>query len=719
MGPVLRDARRRQAFRELVWGIRGTASERPRGATGATECPYRGLEAFGPGDARLFFGREKLTASLVSALRRGVRATQGVRFLAVLGPSGSGKSSLVQAGLVAWLKEGAIEGSVPWPVAILRPSKDPLQSLARAVVIGLDPVPGPPDITTTLRWDAATQDLAGRLASDTERLHKLTETALHESPPETRLVVVADQFEEIFTLRPQDEPARARYDRERDVFLANLLHAATVSDGRVAVVLTMRSDFLGACSPFETLNAVVSAHQEQVGPMSAAELRDAIERPALLAGCGVEPALTERLLADVAGRPGALPLLQFALTEVWKDRDDRGNLTLRAYQRLGENATGEQRGIQGILDRRADEIYGGLSPIDQMLCRWLFLRLVQPGEGTEDTKRRVPYRELLPEDPGRAAEVQKLVQRLAARDARLITTEGGDAIDSAVEVAHEALIRGWTRLRRWIDAERQGLRTHRRLTEAAQEWTEARPENRDDYLDSGARLAVSREWAASHPDELNATEAAFLAASEHAERQREQAELENERRLREAAEALARAEKKQREEAQRLQLNALAGSLASQAVLLAQGRRAQSDLPALLALQAHRFNEEAQGRERELVDRALRSVLDLPHFTEVLPNQEDVSILALSHDARWLACGCAKGTLQVWDLRRTGPLWSALRTKPPIPRWTRSVHTAALLWLVAHPTRPIVTCVAEDGRRSWSTWNATTSAQSVSRPRPG
>ena len=205
----------KQALRELVWGIRGTAPEGPSGAPPVGECPYRGLEAFGPGDARLFFGRKKLTASLVSVLRRGVRTPQGVRFLGVLGPSGSGKSSVALAGLVAWLKEGAIEGSARWPVAILRPGKDPLQSLARALVIGLDPTNGSPDIATTLRWDDATQELAGRLAADTERLYRFAETALHRSPSETRLVVVADQFEEIFTLRPQDDPVRPQDEQAR------------------------------------------------------------------------------------------------------------------------------------------------------------------------------------------------------------------------------------------------------------------------------------------------------------------------------------------------------------------------------------------------------------------------------------------------------------------------------------------------------------------------
>ena len=190
--------------------------------------------------------------------------------------------------------------------------------------------------------------------------------------------------------------------------------------------------------------------------MTTAELREAIERPAFLVGCEVEPQLTERLLADVKGQPGTLPLLQFALTETWKKREVR-RLTLRAYTELGKDDKGEPRGIQGVLDRRANEIYRKLTPEDQDHCRRLFLRLVQPGEETKDTKRRVSYRDLLPDDPTRAEAVRKLVQTLASRDARLITTEGTDGTDGAVEVAHEALIGGWTLLRKWVDAECGGL----------------------------------------------------------------------------------------------------------------------------------------------------------------------------------------------------------------------------------------------------------------------
>ena len=499
-----------RAFRSLVWGITGTKPPEPDETRYEGVCPYRGLEAFRPDDAKFFFGRENLTGWLVSALRREVRAAQGVRFLGVLGPSGSGKSSVVLAGLVPRLRAGAIEGSERWPVAILRPGDDPLKNLAAGVVPRFLPAGALPDVAQVLK-------LADDLRADARTLDVFAQVALHDRPEDVRLVVVVDQFEEVFTYRPQDGPARARFEQDRDQFFANLLNAAATPGGRVAVVLTMRSDFLSACAPFPQLSAVLSAHQELVGPMTAAELREAIERPAFLVGCEVEPALTERLLADVEGQPGALPLLQFALTEVWKKRDVR-RLTLRAYTELGKDDKGEQRGIEGVLDHRANEIYRNLTPEDQDLCRRLFLRLVQPGEGTEDTKRRVSYRELLPDDPARAEAVRKLVQTLASRDARLITTEGTDATDGAVEVAHEALIRGWTQLRQWVDAERAGLRIHRRLTEAAQEWEANGRES--SFLYGGTRLAVAREWAKTHRDELNPLEAEFLAASVQQEQKR-------------------------------------------------------------------------------------------------------------------------------------------------------------------------------------------------------
>jgi hypothetical protein len=530
------------AFGRLVWGIKGKKPPELDASPYEGVCPYHGLEAFRPEDEKFFFGRENLTGWLISALRREVRATQGARFLGVLGPSGSGKSSVVLAGLVPKLKAGAIEGSERWPVAILRPADDPLKNLAAGVMPRILPAGGLPDAAQCMK-------LIDDLRADARTLDVFARMALHDQPEDVRLAVVVDQFEEVFTSRPQDDQARARFEQQRDQFFANLLQAAATPGGRVAVILTMRSDFLSACAAFPQLAAVLSAHQELVGPMTAAELREAIEQPAFRVGCEVEPALTERLLADVKGQAGALPLMQFALTEVWKKPDVR-RLTLREYTELGKDDKGEQRGIEGVLEHGANEIYGSLKAEDQDLCRRIFLRLVQPGEGTEDTKRRVSYRELLPDDPTRAEAVKRLVRTLADRDARLVTTEGTDAADGAVEVAHEALIRGWTQLRRWVDAERAGLRTRDRLALQAKEWATAEPEHKEDYLYSGARLAVAREWVETHGGELSRIEAAFLAVSEEAERQRKQDEVERERRLREAAEASREAERKHAEEAE-------------------------------------------------------------------------------------------------------------------------------------------------------------------------
>jgi hypothetical protein len=487
------------AFDKLLWGITGRKPEDPAAGRYEGACPYRGLEAFQPEDAPCFFGREALTGWLVSALRREVRVAQGVRFLGVLGPSGSGKSSVVLAGLVPKLKAGAIEGSEGWLVTVVRPGDDPLKNLAAGVVPPFQPAGSLPDVEHASKLIESLRD-----DPEGQALDLFARMAMDGRPADQRLTLVVDQFEEVFTYRPQDEQARGRFERDRSAFFANLLNAAAAPGGRIVVVVTMRSDFLGACAPFAQLAAVLSGHQELVGPMTREELREAAERPAYLVGHEVEPALAERLLADVAGQAGALPLFQFALTEVWKRRDIR-RLTLRAYEELG--------GIGGALEHRANEVYQGLPAEAQEHCRRVFLRLVQPGEGTGDTKRLVPYRELLPKDPVRAAAVRRLVQTLAARETRLLMTEDDAEHGGAVELAHEALIRGWAKLRQWLSEEREGLRVHRRLTEAAKEWAAAPSELKSEFCYLDARLAVCHEWAQSHSEELSPDEHAFLLYS--------------------------------------------------------------------------------------------------------------------------------------------------------------------------------------------------------------
>ena len=262
----------------------------------------------------------------------------------------------------------------------------------------------------------------------------------------------------------------------------------------------------------------------------------AIEYPARGAGLELEPGLTELLLEE--GQAGALPLLQLTLRSLW-DRREARRLTIRSYQDLG--------GLSGALVLHAEAVYATFTDTrEQEICRRLFLRLVQLGEGSEDTRRRASLSELLPDDPAQAEAVRAVIRRLA--DSRLITTEREESVagEDTLEIAHEGLVRGWPRLRKWIEADRVGLRTHLRLTDAAREWADAAGEAKEATLYTGTRLAVVSEWAASHRDELCALDAAFLAASESAERRRDEEKLESESRVYAVAESAADRQKQLR-----------------------------------------------------------------------------------------------------------------------------------------------------------------------------
>ena len=305
-----------EAFRRLVCGIRGIEpGPGPGGAAFEGACPYRGLEVFDVAHAPFFFGREALTEWLIVKLRASPSGPEN-RFLAILGASGSGKSSLARAGLVPAIKRGELVGSAAWPVVIVKPGRDPIESLGVALA-GLDGTRPSP---------VAVQGLMTGLQATENTLHLTTRLALRDAPSARRLVLLVDQFEEVFTLCG-DEAAR-------QALFANLLYAATITGGQTIVVLTMRADFYGKCGPYPTLAAAMSDHQLLVGPMTEDELRRAIERPARLAGGEFEPGLVEILLQDVAGQLGSLPMLQFALMELWQRREGR-RLTVAAYRAIG------------------------------------------------------------------------------------------------------------------------------------------------------------------------------------------------------------------------------------------------------------------------------------------------------------------------------------------------------------------------------------------------
>jgi WD40 repeat protein len=485
----------------LVSGIRGIEpGPGPEQAVFEGQCPYRGLEPFEEKHASFFFGREaRIEWLMKNVLGPAARSSEAARFLAVIGPSGSGKSSLALGGLVPALRAGKLDGSSEWPVVVFRPGYDPIESLAVALS-GLD------HGTSLL---AQTREFLGVNGfGDSPRcLHVFSRLALRDAPGSCRLVVVADQFEEVFTLCNDETSRRA--------LITNLLDASTAVGGKTLVILTIRADFYGKCAAYPELAAALSDHQELVGSLTEDEIRCAIERPAVLVGCEFEQGLIDLLLRDVEGESGALPLLQFALLELWRLRHGR-RLTIAAYRQLGA--------VQGALERRANAILMSFDDAGREICRRVFLRLTQPGEGTEDTKRRVPNGELL----GVGADIRKveeIIRRLA--DARLITTGARDpsswvdearAKDGYVEVAHEALIRGWSELRRWIESDRSNLRVHRQLTEAAREWRQHSGDA--SLLYQGTRLAVVRDWLKSHSQELNTMETEFLDASERQEHRR-------------------------------------------------------------------------------------------------------------------------------------------------------------------------------------------------------
>jgi WD40 repeat protein/DNA-binding SARP family transcriptional activator len=546
----------REQQEELAHSVAALQSTRERtaleSAAGPVVCPYKGLATFGVDDAAYFFGRERLVAELVAHL-------VGAPLLALVGPSGSGKSSVVRAGLLPALAGGVLPGSQTWAQAILRPGADPLRELRRA----------------------------------TRKLER-----------EWRGVLVVDQFEELFTAC-EDEAERGR-------FAAALVRWALEHDGG-AVVIAIRADFYGRCAAYPDLSALLGANHVLVGAMARDELARAIERPAQRAGLDVEPELVEALLADVEGRPGALPLLSTALLELWRERDGR-HLRLAAYARSG--------GVQGAVARLAEAAYVGLDPERQGAARTLLLRLTDEDPSGALVRRRVDLAEV---DAGVAGSLA---------DRRLLTID-----DGTVEVAHEALLREWPRLRGWLEEDVQGRRLHRRLTAAARAWRSG-----DGELYRGAPLAAALEWADLHADELNAAEREFLAASRHAStraQRRLRAVLAGVASLLVVAVLAGVVALEQRGEARDQATVAAAQALGAQALAVGE-----LDTALLLARQGVALHDSPQ-TESNLLAALLRS----PAAVGVLHASGRLTSLALSPDGHTLAYTDDQGQLHFMDAR--------------------------------------------------------------------
>ncbi|WP_406229957.1 caspase family protein [Nocardia sp. NBC_01009] len=434
------------------WGAETTtadAADRP--------CPYRGLDPYTVDDEQFFFGRREFVAETLTRMTRLVGAWGPI---VVVGVSGVGKSSVVQAGILPAMRRGELDvpGSAAWPHLLITPGAHPLAALRKALA----------------------QTLSGGAA-------------------DTRIVLIVDQFEEVFT-ECDDEGERAE-------FISTLCEETRTS---TVALIVLRSDFYSPCLRYAPLRDALTERQITVGPLDRPQLRQIIEEPARISGLELEPGvdaadsspLTDRLLHDLgAGRDVAhasLPLLSYALRETWSRREG-AVLTLAGYEATG--------GIWHAVAQQADAAYSSLDATGRAAAKALLLRMVHVGADTDDTRRRVDLAAIAAERPDQAEAFAAAREALLAR--RLITVDK----DSA-QLAHDALLRAWPLLRSWLDEDRRGLLTHQQLVDDARRWQDGGRE--DGLLYRGSKLMTAHDWAKDpdHGNRLGDVEQQFLNAAD-------------------------------------------------------------------------------------------------------------------------------------------------------------------------------------------------------------
>ncbi len=553
--------------------------------------PYLGLCSFEREQERYFCGRETAIRLLLDRLSEG-------RFLAAIGPSGCGKSSLIKAGLLPQLMRDRIDNSSEWSIERFTPGKHPLSTLV-----------------------------------------EILERKQQQNQP---LVLFIDQFEEVFTL--------CENEAERQSFIELVSNEATDIDKKTRVIVAIRTDFLDRCAAYPEAAKLINRNQPTtylVTPLSREGIEEAIETPAKLHGATFERGLVAQIADDVDDQPGALPLLQYALKELWRvciEESGRGELLLtkKGYEQIG--------GVKGALEKQANIVYKGFVASDQTFVRQLLIELVQLGEGTEVTRRRVRW-ERLEAIADSINQLRRVVGQLA--DRRLIVTD-----EQTVEVAHEALLSEWSLLRNWIEEDRENIRLRRRLEAYCREWQETFKKS-DDALLTGARLAAIAEWKDKTQPKLLAEEEEFLNKS-LARRDRE---------IKEKIEAVKREEKQrtkfaiaagvlvsfvlglgllaQRLDAQRREREAIAlGSLISKAEELF---KTDAQLEALIAsVQALDQLKNIDGDKSNYVNQLKRVIYGVKEQNRLEGHTADVIGLSFNYDGKIIASASFDGTVKLW-----------------------------------------------------------------------
>ncbi|MBN2471050.1 MAG: protein kinase [Anaerolineae bacterium] len=574
--------------------------------------PYKGLQAFQEADASDFFGREPLTERLLKTFQKPGLAS---RFLAVVGPSGSGKSSVVLAGVLPLLRQGYVSGSARWFVVKMQPGSDPYANLESTL--------------NTIALNRQ-EDLQTQLRTDENGLTQVIDRILPDNHSD--LLIVIDQFEELFTL--------VQHEADRAHFLKLLYNAVHAPESRLHVIITLRADFYDRPLLYPQFGDMIREHTEVVLPLSQKELGQAITMPAERSGLVVEPGLVNALVRDVAQQPGTLPLLQYSLTDLFERRKN-GTLTLASYEAAG--------GISGTLSRKADELYTQLPAEQQRLARQMFLRMVAIRESSDATRRRVKWSELLSLVSEANRPDVRAILDLYGRNRLFTFDHDAETREPTVEVAHEALIRGWSRLQTWLEENRADLVTQRRLAAAITEWEQAGHDS--SYLATGSRLAQFEAWQQSTSLTLNAIETRYLAES-IARRQRET----RQRRLFIAALVLAAV----------ISLGLAKVAFDQQAATARQAEISRSrelaataltsldrlDRSVLLSLEA--LNSTVTFEARNSLLTGLQTAPDLHAFLH--GHTDGVRAVVFSPDGALIASGGRDGTVQLWDVGTTAPV---------------------------------------------------------------
>jgi WD40 repeat protein len=582
--------------------VPSSAVQNPKSKIQNSRCPYRGLSAFAPQDSPFFFGRERVTEQLLEAVKHQPLVT-------LIGPSGSGKSSVIFAGLIPHLNDGI--------VANFRPGNRPFFYLAEQLIPWLEP-----HLSETDRLIEINK-LALALQRGELTLSHIVERALQKHPQQQRFLLVADQFEELYTLA----------EKETAIAFLDLLLQAIRQTQNFTLILTLRADFFEyvlACRPFAELLSQYSP--QLLGPMNRQELRAAIEKPAAQLEIKIAEGLTERILDAVEREPGHLPLLEFALTLLW-ERQENGGLTHKAYDAIG--------GVERALADYAEQIYNQLSPAEQQQVRHIFTQLVRPGEGTADTRRAATREEF-----GEGCD--ESLRRLA--DARLI------AIGDRVELVHEALIQAWQRLRQWIDDDRAFRTWQERSRGILHQWE---TDNEDEgLLLHGTPLLEAQRWLQDRPQEIGDREKTYIEASLTRDRRERQVQMNLRRKTAIALSAglfaslsLAIVATWQWQRAQLSELRSTIDSLvAASGELSNSNKEIDALLESIRAARPLQSSRETHSKMRMRVVAALhQAVYSIREFNYLEGHDSTVSALAWSSNGQFLISGSHDNTIKLWQ----------------------------------------------------------------------